>query len=283
MKITCNLYQQWINNIRSELTKAGFDHSNRREEECTIIWQVWNRRIVRPIIRQVHKAKSFVCPPSLKRGLYQLNDAFKKSSVLWPWQSKLIEKPTYEDGLYNDYGVIHFHLGTEFDSKGYIKRTGELLFAIVDNQNVYEIGIYNHGDWYEVDILDIIDENWPHLLNPVTIQALDIVYSPTTRKEVKTLRDANILSLIKLKSGRIIAPPGGGVASDGTSVEAVEAAKYWKRFLLEGEKVIEAEISQLVKNGDMEEKDYEVLLYVTDDEIAGVIPNLIKWTIWKNA
>ena len=55
--------------------------------------------------------------------------------------------------MYNDYRVIRIlHLGIGFETSGYIKRTGPLLFAIVDSASVYEIGLYHHGDWYEFDV-----------------------------------------------------------------------------------------------------------------------------------
>ena len=210
-----------------------------------------------------------------------LEDAFATGGDIWPWQSKFIDRPSFEDGLYNAYRVMHFHIGTVLEPSGYINRLGELLFAIVDPTSVYEIGIYRHGDWYELDILDIIDKNWPKLLDAVTIHALDIAHCPSTREEVKAIREANIVSIIKLKSGRIVAPPGGGVATDGTSIEAVHSADFWAKLLRNGEKAIIADIREQIRNGDMEMRDYEVLLYATNDEIAGVLNRTHKWILWK--
>lgn len=75
--------------------------------------------------------------------------AFSCGSDIWPWLSKLIDRPSFEVGLFNDYWVVHFHLGVGFGGDGYIKRTGELLFAVVDAVTVHEIGIFYHGEWYE--------------------------------------------------------------------------------------------------------------------------------------
>ena len=281
MNIVCNLYTQWIAAIHQEMTNAGFDHSGLSDQERAIRWQSWKRRTVPAGKRSVQKAGGFSCPSHLQQGLADLEQAIKSGADIWPWQSKLIDKLSFEDGLYNDYRIVHFHLGEGFHTSGYINRTGELLFAAVDPDAVYEIGIYNHGDWYELDLLDIVDQNWPHLLDPVTIQGFDVANCPTTRDEVKALRDAKVVTIIKLNSGRIVAPPGGGIATDGTSIEAVQSADYWAKLLRNGENAIVANIKEQVQKGTMVSKDYEVLLHATDDEIAGVVNDGFKWTLWK--
>ena len=280
MKITCNLYSQWIAALRAEITKAGGDDSDFGDQDCAIRWQSWMRRIVPPAKRTIEKADSFSCPGPLQQGLDGLEKAFSNGAEVWPWQSKLIDQPSFEDGLFNDYRVVHFHLGSGTDKGGYISRTNELLFAVVDATSVYEIGIYAHGDWYELDILDIIDRNWPELLNAVTLQGVSDVKCPTTREEVQILREGNVNSIMKLASGRIIAPPGGGMATDGTSVEAVRGSDVWARVLRNGENLIRDNIQDQVSKGLMPEQDFDVRLHMTADEIAGVAGGQ-KWILWK--
>lgn len=281
MTIKCNLYSEWIAAVRQELAKAGLSHTGLTDQDCAIIWQSWKRRTVPPATRTIKKATGFACPTHLQQGLSVLDTAFSSAAPIWPWQSKLIDKPTREDGLYNDYRVVHFHLGAGTEKNGYINRTNELLFALVDSSTVYEIGIYCHGDWYELDILDVIDSNWPTLLDRVTIHGVDIAHCPSTRDEVKALRDAKVVSIVKLKSGRIIAPPGGGIATDGTSIDAVRSADYFAMVLRNGEKAIEPYIRDQVQKGMMPDKDYTIHLQATDDEIAGVCDGAYKWILWK--
>jgi len=260
---------------------AGFDHSALGDQDCAITWQTWKRRIIPSGKRLVFKSTIFCCPSHLQHGLAELESTFTSGENIWPWQSKLIDRPSFEDGLYNDYRVVHFHLGTYFEPSGYINRTRELLFAVVDSTSVYEIGIYRHGDWYEFDILDIINENWPKLLDNVTMNGLDIAPCIRTREEVKAIREANIIPIIKLKNGRIVAPLGGGVATDGTSFESVRSADFWAKVLRTGEKAIIADIREQIRNRYMESRDYEVLLDATNNEIAGVLDGTHKWILWK--
>lgn len=51
-----------------------------------------------------------------------------------PYLSTRINDPDYADLMFYDWGVFHFHLGTKPHPKhnGFIKRTGELLFAITE-------------------------------------------------------------------------------------------------------------------------------------------------------
>ena len=282
MKIVCNLYSQWIADIRDELKRAGIDDSVLGDQDCAIRWQSWQRRIVPPAKRDVVKAHEFTCPPLLQKGLENLEREFGTGAEVWQWQSKLIDRPSFEDGLFNDYKVVHFHLGTGMEMGGYIARTKELLFAIVDPTTVYEIGVYTHGDWYELDILDIIDRNWPQLLDAVTLRGFSDVKCPTTREEVKLLREGHVVSIMKLASGRIIAPPGEGMATDGTSVEAVRGADHWAGLLRNGEDLIEASIREQVSKGLLPDRDYDVRLCMTGDEIAGVA-NGHKWILWKRS
>jgi hypothetical protein len=133
-----------------------------------------------------------------------------------------------------------------------------------------------------LDILDIIDENWPRLLDRVTLRGiLDVTQCARTRDEVKAIRKANVISAFKLKSGRIIIPPGGGIATDGTSLEAVMAADGWANLLCEGEERIIADIKKQVQQGTMPDKNYSILLHATDDEVSGVFENSYKRILWK--
>jgi hypothetical protein len=281
MKITCDLYSEWIKAIRAELSNAGFRHAELSDQDCAIRWQSWQRRMVAARKRQIAKADTFTCPAQHAAGLNAIESAFTSGAEILPWQSKLVDNVSYEDGLLNDYGVLHFHLGETLEASGYIARTGPLLFAVVRDDSVYEIGIYNHGDWYELDVLNIIDRNWPHLLDAVTIKGIDTAHSPKTREEVRYRRQINVVPIISLDSGRIVMPLGGGVATSGTSNDAVRSADYWAKFLRDADQVIIDQINDCVRKGTLPAKDYFVQFHATDTEIAGVVEDRMKIVVWK--
>ena len=138
MEIECNLYAAWIAVIRGAMTNVGFDHSKLTDQDCAVRWCAWKRRIVPSAKRIIRRAKGFQRPPKLHKGLNKLEHAFISGTDIWPWQSKLIDSPAVEaeDGLYNDYRVAHFHLGTVIEPGGYAKRGNELLFAFTRVQNM---------------------------------------------------------------------------------------------------------------------------------------------------
>jgi hypothetical protein len=281
MTITCNLHDQWVESIRSAFRTNGVDPSAFDDRECSLRWISWQRRFVEIGKRQIHQARNFSCPPSMQPGLMQLDAAVRNGDPLWQWQSKLIDRQNYEDGMLNDFGILHFHLGENFDPDGYIERTGELLFAVVAKDHFYELGVFDHTSWHELDLLEIIETNWPSLLTPFTIPVLSVSSTPKTKEDVRLLRKANINSSFTLQSGRIILPPGGGQASDGTSAEAVMNAMRWSKRFRQFEKTIREEIKKRVAESQLEDRDYTVVLELGPNEISASIPGILRWVLWK--
>lgn len=283
--INCNLYNQYIAGIRKEFDAVSFKHSSYSDDDCAIYWEQWSMRKIPVRKRNIEKAKSFNCPSHLVTGLSDLETAINNGNPLWPWQSKGINRITPPDGLYFDFKVAHFHLGKGLDGNGYITRTKELLFALVTVDTFFEIGIYNHGEWYEFDILNIIDDNWPQLLDNVTHNGIaGVAHIANTRKEIQELREAYINSVRQISSGRIIVPPGGDVtlSKNGISTYAIRNALKLRKIFRDGEKQVREWILAEIKKGNLTQKDYSVELYMTDQEIAGIIDSSIKITIRKN-
>lgn len=270
MEINCTLVLQWYSFVRGELISLGLDVTNISDQECAIKWISWNRRRIKPSVRNIHKSAGFQCPVSRQQGLNELEEAFKDGKEIWPWQSTLIDRIPYEDKMYNDFGIMHFHLGVGPYTRhpNYIDRTDELLFVVINSKDVYEVGVYLHNEWYELDILDIINNNWPNLLDKVTINAVDIKNSITDRAEVRMMREANVNIFLKLQNGRIIAPLGGGAMIDGTSTKAVQNADFIIKRLRQLDSEIPFIISEEVKKGKRENKNYTISLQITDDEIS---------------
>ena len=103
-------------------------------------------------------------------GLKLLVQKFENGEDVSPHLSKGATSPAEFDGLLYDWGIYHFHLGETIDNQtGRIKRTGPVLFAKIDDENVYCINIYCHGKnvqqpWTKQDLLKIIHNNWPQTI-----------------------------------------------------------------------------------------------------------------------
>jgi hypothetical protein len=74
-------------------------------------------RIPTKIPRKIYKCVDFFCPRELKAGLDLLQDKIIHGDDLLPNLSRQIFDPTYRDYMLYDFGIIHFHLGTNPSKK----------------------------------------------------------------------------------------------------------------------------------------------------------------------
>ena len=147
-----------------------------------------------------------------------------------PYLSKSVNDSTSKDGLLWDYGIHHFHLSRHLDKSGFVERSDYLLLALVGDSDVFFVDVRPHTDresllWVRQDLLDIIDSNWPEIVNA---RVLPGVRGDTiTDVQKKELRRKNANNATELR-GRAVAPIGFGQMSDGSSLWC----RYWALGLL---------------------------------------------------
>ena len=287
--IEAKLYDQWIDWIKNKLDEL-FGEENvahySNPHDYAIDWFSWNRRVLSATPRKIEKSTAFQCPDSRLNGLKQLEQAIASGKLLSPWLSKTIRNVSYEDAMLNDWGIHHLHLGEKISADGFIERTGELLFAIFTDITCYEIGVFKHGDWSEIDLLEIVNQNWPELLESRKLKGIiDISHNPTTKEEITALRKAHVCYMLKLSDGSIIMPPGGGVMTDGTASDAVLAADWWGRLFRNAESKIIEIIQENIRKGQLPDDGYNFKLFIDDTRIYALdTRHDIKFKIWeKNA
>ena len=206
------------------LRDAGFTTSFSDNEEVIYSYvKVYHRRI-RSQPRSVHKA-AYNVAEHLVEGEKELIGKVLSGDDLWPHQSRKILEIGPEDGMLNDYGIQHFHLGTSSDPRypNLVRGTKDLLFAIVTDTDFYAIGIYDHNAWTERTVVDLVHKTWPHLTEPYTLKGspeipiveVSRVYSDEELKKLRAL-GANILQ--QRPDGSVQVGMGGGIAGDGSSV-----------------------------------------------------------------
>lgn len=179
----------------------------------------WNTRLrlidIRP--RSVHIASNLlVAPINEPVRLLQLTNKFELGADVNPHQSKAIgdsKHSAFHDLLFNDWGIQHFHLGEVNEGTRFVKRTGQLLFAMVSPDDVYFIAVLPHGSWVELGLLETVHANWPFLLP----KAVGVEGTRLTEEQMRTLRKKHCNFLPKLKDGTTYMPLGGGYTISGTS------------------------------------------------------------------
>ncbi len=229
--ISIDFKNDWCEKLIGEMKACGVEINE--YADCDKICRAFYntvRRMVTKKNRTVLKSKEFNCPVELEPGLNFLINKITAGEDINPHLSKYILKSGYSDKMMNDWGVFHFHLGTNIQKNGFVNKGDEILFARVDDDVVYFINIYRHGDWYKKDIIEILHNNWPNAISRFRMRgAVDIQFIPT-EIETKQLRDNNYNTSIKTDDGTVYAPLGLGSACSGEStianIFAIQALRY---------------------------------------------------------
>jgi hypothetical protein len=239
------------------LDAAGYTNLPDTDQDVLRTYTSIRHRRIRPRPRTVQKA-SYTVPAHLAAGEQQLLEKVASGGDLWPHQSRKIGNVAAEDAMLNDYGIQHFHLGTTPDPKhaGLIKGTKELLFAVVQDDSFYSLGIFDHSAWSKQALLDVIQENWPHLLEPFAIKdsshmkVLGLRHSYTDEEQAQ-LRKNNINVIQQRPDGTVHLGIGGGIATDGSSISATRDAMKLTDHVGGLQKQVVHELQKKVVAGDL--------------------------------
>lgn len=221
MSLTIDFLADWTSQIARDLTNLGYsvDPADSPRDLGVKYFNVLKRRVpTRP--RKVHVASLFACPADQQAGCDQLREKFERGDDVNPHLSTALLRADYSDGLLNDWGIHHFHLGLvpHPTRPGFVHRTGPLLYARVDDDDVYFIAVDAHGKWTDQQLLEVIADNWPNILSRY-VAAGDNA-APITNDDVKNLRGAHMNTALQI-NGTTYLPAGGGLAGSGESADAV--------------------------------------------------------------
>ena len=218
MPLKLDLLKDYACLLRHRLAAKGYPSpaSETDEEALTRYLNMLNRAI-EPRARLTKKTIDFACPPDDQAGLNALIKVSQDGGNLRPYQSTGMEKDKYDDGMLNDWGFHHFHLGTGPHPMipGYVNRTGPLLYAVVTPDSLYCIAILQHQQWSNQQLLEVMQRDFPDLTkagtfknNTLKPQSLAVNYTDT---EVQQFRDAGINAIMQRSDGSIMMGSGGGV------------------------------------------------------------------------
>ena len=228
MQVEIDLVADFVTQAKKDLANKGIEiDPGMDDDEIAAHYFDLFRRWPEKKPRTISKAKSFACPPKHAQGLKMLESKFTKGDDVRPNLSKNLKDLNYNDAMLNSWGLLHFHLGTELMPNELMKRTGPLLYARVDDEVVYFLGVFSHGEWSKKELLDIIEENWPETLTSSVAKGATKLSWVPTEEERQQLRNNKINILDSTKNGQILVPLGMGMATDGSSVQA---NMNWLRF-----------------------------------------------------
>ena len=221
------------------LVKKGY----RDVDEKRALYQYFNlqKRQIECRKRRIHKSKEFVCPGGYESILKKFEEKVLNGESLFPYMSKKCKIASENDALLNDWNIYHFHLSDTFEKNGMAVRSDFQLFAFITQNDMYFIQIYKHKTpqlYCKQELLEIINNNWTELLEKFQLKDVMSVEAKFTDKEYAKIRKEHACSVVALSNKKVYGMIGGGYASDGSSIEAVNASDYWCNRLHGIEKMI---------------------------------------------
>lgn len=221
---------------------AGTDEER---ERLLRIYYSHMHRLVYPRPREWKECKGIAVPTELLAGWQMLKSEVIGGRNLAPRLSRQSLTLMREDDMLNDWGVQHFHLGTQPSSKypNLMEGTKELVYAFVTKDVVYAIEIGLHGQWANKQLLEKLVADYPEALEPFKTEAKDIAFDPD-EKATKELRKLHVNGMLKLSTG-IYVPPGMGIAGDGSSGAAGMGVVFTRNFLRRAQPVLEKRLMEM--------------------------------------
>ncbi|MBV1821457.1 hypothetical protein L0P54_10115 [Anaerosalibacter bizertensis] len=251
-EIQMDFVKDWQEEILKDIKKEGIQIPNDiRTDSLIIKYFTYLRKKGTGQPYHIHKSKEFKCPSELKYGLNQIIYILEYGGDISPYLSKQVDE-LENDGMFNDWGVLHFHLGKEMEKNNkYVKRTGPLLFVYFKENNAYLINIYKHGDWTKKEVLQIMYDNWPELIEPFIMKEVQGLSTSFTEKEHQELRKSGVATIMELKNRKgnnvVIMPPGLGITTSRDALIDVRNYDYEVDKIHSLEDLIKREIS-LIKD-----------------------------------
>ncbi|HYD51134.1 MAG TPA: hypothetical protein VEA99_00855, partial [Gemmatimonadaceae bacterium] len=220
----------FLEDVRSQminlLRRSGFnvDRTTAVARTCELYFNAC-RRHIEPRPRRAHISRELSARRlSLmeRRGLKAVERLSESGGNLNPFLSKRIKDLEYNDLLLNDWGIHHMHLDVDSPGKGgFVHRSGPLLFARVEADDLYLIDVLGHEprtNFANDSLLRTLHANWPQILEPRRLVGVRVPTDLFTPDERLTLRRKR-LSVADAIGDAVFLPLGGGSVSSGLSLE----------------------------------------------------------------
>lgn len=226
MKIIMDFVSDWEENVLKDIQELDLTFNKKEERTRTIISYLnFQRKRSKGKKWRVYKSAEFHCPALYLQVLEEIEHLLESGGDIFPYLSTAVSNISYKDMLFNDWGILHLHLGDKPYKKDsrFVNRTGPLLFLLKKNGGAYFIKIYKHKPepWANKELLQIIQLNWPELLDDYRLSEATSVSPELSARELFEARKAGSFVFVELEDRKgkstVIAPPFLGIASSGHS------------------------------------------------------------------
>lgn len=163
-------------------------------------------------------------------AILKISDELSQGKDVSPWLSDTVRKRAADpkaDMLFNDWQIIHFHLGDLFVANNKIDRTSDLLFAFIAADHAVLLDVRPHRSWAMRDLLRILLKVSPKDMTRFEIHGMVRLTNSRTDDEILQIRQAGQSVFIEL-DGRFFMP-GLGISTSKHSTRIVLAVQALMR------------------------------------------------------
>lgn len=264
--------------LSHELTEAGYTiEPDASCDDIMITYFTKCMTFLSPQAYQVHVYQEFECPSEYKDGYNLLIKKMKDGDNINPHLSRTTKSTEKHDLMLYEWGIYHFHLGMSVEADGYMERTKDVLYAYIKGNDIYIIGILEHGKWSDKDLIEVIHKYYPESIadNKMENAVLETQFNAEDRKQ---LRKARINMAVQMNDGTCYIGPGWGINAAGTSSWASLKMVEKHREFTEFEKMIINQDSEAEKRQWVIVRDNDKIYIANDNDVAYL---LYQWPTLK--
>ena len=184
---------------------------------------------------------------SNKQFIDRIKEKAEEGEDLSPHASVLINDISAKDEMHADWGIYHLHIGhgnRPARIQGFVNRANELLFVIPSVNNLYFIDVLDHNSWTNFHLIEILDNNWPSLIDPFRLRGVTSLSYEPTEQELYKMRKNQINASFRVGNSFFMGP-GGGIATDGSSIRAVRMSQNVRQLLTDYSRQLEKEENEI--------------------------------------
>ena len=217
MKLNNENLNDYIEYCKKKLQSEFVDFDFVDNDEAIYLYQKYKCRIIDNVKRTVKEASGLIIPNEFRSAYSAIKLAIEEGEHLQKYQSKRIKKININDDMLSHWNIHHFHLGGSVGPSGFVDRSGDLLFVFFSSQSAHILGVFPHGSWSDLNLIEIIHKNWSDEMVQIKHNSDT---KPLTESEHKTLRKKHCNTTIVTCDGTEYVSPGM-VGGDGSTIHAI--------------------------------------------------------------
>lgn len=283
--INADFWTDYAARFKQMLLRQGISVTG-GETDDQVMLAYFNRRErnVAAIPRAVQQPPGFSIPRQFQAhegAIAAIKQEIEIGVDITPRMSRKVQRWDYVDGMLADFGIQHLHVGTTRDADGFYARGEALLYVRFDDADAYFLTVGGHGEWANVDLIEIIHANWPASIERYRWKGAIAAGTNISAEDRTQARNAGIDVLIKMKDGTIYMPPGGGFSTSGDSTAASRQVLTNRRALDQHEAAMRERVAaRLADHPDVQ--SVRISFVMNGQEARAIEPitglNEVLWT-----